>query len=86
MTGPTNATAARAAQLAARFRVTGPARELLLALAGLADERGRFDLADLPRAARSARLDTVTATEAWQVLLTGGWVTVTGPTGHLNTT
>lgn len=73
----------RAAAAAKHFPTTGPARELLIALARLADGDGTYAISELPLASSAARLDATTTGEAYQVLLTGGWITISGEWGHV---
>lgn len=77
-------TAERAAAAAEHFPTTGPARDLFIALAELADSDGTFSVAELPAASATARLDAAAAGEAWELLLQAvGWITITGGWGHV---
>ncbi len=76
-------TTARAAAAREHFPTTGPARELLIALADLADGNGTFEVQDMPLASGAARLDATTTHEAYQVLIAGHWITINGEHGHI---
>jgi hypothetical protein len=78
-------TANRAAAVAHHFPTTGTARDLLIALAHLADGNGTFAITDMPLASAAAHLDATTTHEAYQVLLMGGWIIIDGEHGHIQT-